>query len=105
MSKKKATESRYCKGCNKIFYTSSKVKQKFCSSKCRKDYYFPKEFTTRKCRNCNKEFNLTIKSLTKKFFCSNNCRIEYNNLNKPVRTIKCPSCGVTFNYEKEKRRG
>jgi len=93
-----------CLYCGKEF-DSIRSRQKFCNVICSKKWYIKDKKNKRSllivkqdkiCKCCGKEFKTTL--INKKIFCSNGCKILFNNNNRNNKTqIKeCAVCGKAF---------
>lgn len=117
-------DAKYCKTCKKIFYPKYSA-QKYCSEKCRKNFYRSNNYTpigaTLTCPVCGKSF---IKRNGKQKYCSKECKMErdkafavhYRRTEKtkyrkrsttPVKigsTLICPVCGKTFTKKNNRQK-
>lgn len=69
--------------------------RKFCSSKCRKNYHYHKNKTTKICKACKKSFIGTANTN----FCSDKCRKK--NIKKEFKL--CPICNKKFKGRWDKK--
>jgi len=95
MSKKTQCEI-ICLNCSKKFYVKNYRKDdaKYCSRKCRKDYFY-KHKRINKCDYCLKEF-IKLHNCHREYkFCSNKCCGKYSSIKSKVENI-CECCNKVF---------
>jgi hypothetical protein len=79
-----------CKGCGKVFYWKQEGRhppRKFCEEQCRLNYWIKNQAATRRtdrgveyiCKNCDKAFLHTSNQEPFQKYCTNKCRMSYNN--------------------------
>lgn len=72
-----------CQSCG-VEYSAKSGKSKFCSTKCKTQFYKKQKQKTRVCEICGKEFLLTSKTKT----CSKECKEKYKKLKQDEANIK-----------------
>jgi endogenous inhibitor of DNA gyrase (YacG/DUF329 family) len=114
------TIERECPNCGKVFTQETGKpgnKFKYCSDRCRIDYWIRQDHLKRKaeheqkseknCPNCNNKFREEFGKSKK--FCSQKCKNQYHSRISPEKIIyreispTCPNCGRRF--EKPKGKG
>lgn len=87
-NKSKLNNCSYCE--NKF---KSKIRQKFCSDKCKYLFYKKREFSDRRCKECNKKLNHY-----QRIYCSKKCM----NDSVRIHSYKCDYCHNKFTGQKDR---